>query len=107
MDEIIWFSVIQFSHQTEKYIMITNTVQDGDVEIPESYSEEVIDEYQFDGPASWVESMQNCINKRLDYFTLEIFDYVTPCYYAEDLHIIKPIYRKLIKEFNKAYESIN
>jgi hypothetical protein len=107
MDEVIWFCLIKFTHQTEEYMMLTNTVQDGDVEIPQSYTEEVIDECQFDGPESWAEDMQNLINKELDYFILEIFDYTTPCYYAADINVIKPRYRGLIKRFNKAYEQVN
>ena len=107
MKEVIWFSAIEFSHQTERYLMITNTVQDGDVEISSTYLEEVIDEYEFDGPKEWVESMQNTINRELDYFTLEIFNYDTPCYYASDINLIKPTYRRLIKQFNIAYESID
>ena len=51
--------------------------------------------------------MQNLINKELDYFILEIFNYATPCYYAADINIIKSRYRELIKQFNKAYEQIN
>lgn len=107
MKEVIWFSLIKFTHQTEEYVMITNNVQDGDVEIPKAYEESVIDEYQFDGPEQWVEDMQNFINRELDFFVLDIFNYVTPCYYASDISIIKPRYRELIKKFNNAYESIN
>lgn len=87
--------------------MVTNDVIGGDSEIESSYEQDVVDECEFDGPETWVTDMQNYINEELDHFIIEIFNYSTPCYYAEDLLLIKDTYYSLIKEFNEAYEYIN
>lgn len=103
----IWFSIIKFTHQTESYLMITNDVSAGEEEISLAFENTVLDGFLFDGPLDWVIPMQKHLDKKLEIHQIDLFDYSSPCYYAEDYNLINKLFRRLLSEFNTAYESID
>ena len=92
MHRIKWFYLISFSYAGRHYLMISNDIDRGWEEI-EKFGYEYLDQIPYDGPEDWITQVQDMLNEELDGYA--ILDYLTPCYYNEDLNMIKSGFNNL------------